>query len=913
MTLSLRLRRCLRCALLSAVCLTVVAGASQFPAPASARKAQAARTAPRSTKAKQRCVAKHATGRRASAGRSRTRGRGRQACVRAVVHRTGSLGTLRRPLEATSLYGGGQASPGGATVREAGTGGSPSPRTGGGSGGKPAGKIPLPVEGGGGVNDPIDPRFLTSLPFGTRSFWLQPWRAYLDTWPASRLLESVGINFNVAPQAADATAQLLGESGFRLARVGINWSALSYEDPASFLPSHLASITARLTALRNHGLRPLIVLDAYSGAPAPEKHVTLKTTASSPAGSQTVNLTSASAAQVVPGKTGFNGLSFGGSPDVLITSVSPTGVAAISRPLQHDLPAGAHGGTTLLYAPFQAPTLSNGSPNPEFQATLAGWLQYVAAVCDEAASIVGPGGFDLEVWNELTFGSQFLNSENYYSPSAEGRARTAPSSAVNAAGAARGDGSPAQAAGSQGEATAPGPEEVSETEYLSEAGRPEGEYATEGTPEVEEGPESEGAVDESNEVEATAGRAAKSHKFVVNGEVHKALLGATVAYVRNPANGISPAVGITDGFASQTPFPSGAAAPVGLTALSKHPYVGARSFPAELREGHIVSLDAQGLRDSPKGVFAPLFVPQYQSLLPEYTLAGVSTETMIRDLAPFTTKVYGFPHGRAVGPPGGSPVQKWITEYNLSLGGKAAVVGPDGVTPQSGGSATLSTADKAHAHAKALLRSLVAMVSKGISREYFFAAAPGSLSLINEAFFSALEAHPGTYPGSQLGGETMDGFRNLLARFQGPGPAGEARQLTLSSIAQEGDHAQFTGDGTTAHPSLYDRDVLAVFPFQASPTRYVIPVYVMTRDLLTLYQPGASPNDIGRFDLPDENFRITLGNLPETGSPPSVSAYDPLRDRSTPARLLSREGSSAVFEVAATDYPRLLSVDYAGS
>ncbi len=35
-----------------------------------------------------------------------------------------------------------------------------------------------------------------------------------------------------------------------------------------------------------------------------------------------------------------------------------------------------------------------------------------------------------------------------------------------------------------------------------------------------------------------------------------------------------------------------------------------------------------------------------------------------------------------------------------------------------------------------------------------------------------------------------------------------------------------------------------------------------------------------RFDLPAERFRITLGNLPESAAPPSVSAYDPLLDES---------------------------------
>ncbi len=81
-------------------------------------------------------------------------------------------------------------------------------------------------------------------------------------------------------------------------------------------------------------------------------------------------------------------------------------------------------------------------------------------------------------------------------------------------------------------------------------------------------------------------------------EVTKALLDATVAYVRDPANGISPGVGITDGFASQTPFPSGARTP-GLTALSKHLYVGAKIFPADFRVGHgNVPLNALGERDT---------------------------------------------------------------------------------------------------------------------------------------------------------------------------------------------------------------------------------------------------------------------------------------------------------------------------
>jgi hypothetical protein len=724
------------------------------------------------------------------------------------------------------------------------------------------------------VSDPIDRKYLTEAPFGTSSFWIQPWRAYLDTWPASRLSDSLGINFNVKPTGSRAVARLLHDDGFKLARVEIPWGSLSYDEPTRF--TRESAIGTRLAALHDYGLRPLILLNANSGRPCPARKIALDTVSPAPAGAMSVKLSPASAAEVVPGRSGFNPGAFrslahgngpGGAsarthtkltraerrarraavkagvvpivpqstPSVLVVKVSASDVATLSKPLPGALAAGTHQGTTLLYAPFGSPKLANGFPNPAFRATLAGWLSYVSTVSKEAQSIFGPGGYDLEIWNELDSGSQFLNSEHYYSP---------------------------------------------------------------GTEQVGSG--------NGSEAKSSSGVMGKGR---VTKAVIKALLDETVAYVRNPANGISPSVGITDGFASQSPFPSGVGGPVGLTALSKHPYVSQQSYPADYSFKNIVPLNALGGRDILKNSQTPLFTPTYESLFPEITLTATHTETLIRDIAPFTTNIYDYPHGRNVAPPGGNPVQEWVTEYNLSTG-KAPIMGPDEVTPQTGSPATLTPADKAHFHAKVALRSLVADVSKGIGREYFYAAAPGGFSLIGENFFSALESHPDAYPGDGLGGETMTGLHNMLAQFQGPGPNGAPTQLKLLSIAQDGNHAQFTGDGTTAHPDLYDRDVLAVFPFQSSPTRFVIPVYVMTRNLLTLYDPNAPQNDITRFDLPNQTFKITLSNLPQTTNPPTISAYDPLHNTTTPAQLTSRQGNTATIEIAATDYPRTLTINY---
>jgi hypothetical protein len=661
---------------------------------------------------------------------------------------------------------------------------------------------------GGVLSDPIDSRYLTDVPFGRRSFWTQPWRAYLDTWPASRLLNAVGINFNVMPSEADGVARLLQSSGFRLARIELSWNLLSYDDPSRFADPD--GVRRRLLAMREHGLRPLILLNANSGGPTPAREVNLTTTNKAPAGARVVSLDSASAAAVVPGRTGFDALSFGGSPDVLIESIDADGVATLSRPLPTGLAAGPHPGATLRYAPFGPPRLSDGRPNPAFQETLAGWLRYVSTVCAEADAVFGSGGYDLEIWNELSFGSEFLSEANYYSPARDGG----------------------------------------------------------------------------------------------SGSVSETLLEKTVAFVRDPANGIADGVGISDGFASQTPFAAAGSVPVGTTALSKHLYRGPQYFPRNAVVNSIRPLDALGASDSTtsKAPYKPKFTPSFASALPEYFLTAIQTETVARDLAPFATEIYGTPHGRAVGPPGSAPVQTWMTEYNLNTN----TLFPLGVENPDRYIGTASAGEKERLQAVIALRSLVSMTAKGMSRVYFYAAAHSDgYSLVSDRFMTALNAAPGTYPGDSLGGETMDALRRLLARFRGPGPDGPARRLELRSIAQEGNHAQFAGDGSAAHPDLYDRELLAVFPFQSSPTSFVIPVYVMTPNLTTVY-PGSG----SRFDLPDENFRITLGNLPETAEPPTVAAYDPMRDSETPARLVSRQGDRAVFEVAATNYPRLLTIEY---
>ena len=628
-------------AIATAVTLMAIVSGLLLGGPASAATHRRSHTALRRSTVK-RCPATRArsTGRTARAARKAHGARTVKSCAPKKTHsgrgtNTGGLPGNWRPVVSSPLAPGSS---------EAHTEESPArPRHKGAPG---SGLGGLPQEEGDVLTDPIDSRFLTKDPFGASSFWIQPWRAYLDTWPSSTLLSSLGINFNVGVAQAEAVAQLLQDSGFTLARREIPWGALSYEDPSEF--NNEPKIAKILGALHNHGLRPLILLNANSGQPAPAKPITLTTVTPAYPGAMTVRLDQASAAEVVPGKTGFDELTWGTGPDVLVTAVDGEGLATLSRPLRVTLPAGKHRAMTLRYAPFQNPKLANGEPNPVFQETLQGWLGYVATVNREATKIFGPGGYDLEVWNELTFGSQFLNSEHYYQPA---DARTIETEAR---------------AEAQDEALAP---EDAETESSPEARADtqtldglEEEDAPEAA-EAEEGEESEeGQASASASGRPFAGEPSEEGperkdltKAIINDKVTKAvthtLLKETVAFLRNPANGISANVGISDGFASQTPFPSGALAPLGMTALSKHLYNGAKQFPAAYREKRIKPLDAFGFRDTEGGRgFKPLFVPEFQSLFPEYFLTALPTETLVRDIAPITTEIYGLKHGREVGP-----------------------------------------------------------------------------------------------------------------------------------------------------------------------------------------------------------------------------------------------------------------------
>jgi hypothetical protein len=658
-----------------------------------------------------------------------------------------------------------------------------------------------PSASAGVLAKPIDPAQQTRVAFGQRSHWLQPWRGYLDTPPATQLQNAIGINFNVSPGEAPATAELLGRSGFRRARVEFGWDEMDFSDPSRLTdPNHLKWYLQPLKA--NH-IRPLILLNAHQGKPGPRRTFDAVTTAGASAGSRWVQLDPATAAAVVPNKTGFDSQDPWRAADVIITEVLPGGLAKLSRPLPHDLPAGHHQATTLRYAPFGPPRLKNGQPNPMFEETMAGWLAYVGAVTREAKRIMGGQGFDVEVWNELSFGSDFLFQQRYYEPARE-----------------------------------------------------EGESSQ---------------IDE--------------------------ILKRTVSWVRDPRNGVS-GIGVGNGFANQTPWESGANSPRGLTAIDRHPYYGMRHFPQDQAFDDVMPLDANGgwdfdesgTRVAGGGIRRDHFVPRYDSFFPEYILSAIQTENFIRDVSPITTDLRGTAHGRRTHPAGGKPPEVWITEANLDTG-----VIPEG---------RLTPGDAGHLLAKSALRYYTAYANKGFKAVDLYAAQGWEWALVSDAFFTAIKRGRGAYPGAGLGGDTPTAVRRMTATLKGAKHLKRTRPLSLLRISDRHNHKQFSGDGTKAHPPLYDRDVLAFLPFQVSRHKFVASTYVMTRNMAKLYKPRAPRTDKSRFDLPAERFQLRIGGF--SSSRVRVKATDPLTGRSVPARARSLGGGRIAVSVPLTDSPRML-------
>ena len=202
--------------------------------------------------------------------------------------------------------------------------------------------------------------------------------------------------------------ETLAAAGVRTARIEIPWGEVDYETEGRL--EHDDNIRAMLAGCRRAGLRPLILLNAHHGRPTPLRFGRTRLIAGAETGAKDIQVVST--AGIMAGRTGPYGLSGDRCPEMFFSHVDGH-ILRLSRPLPTTLAAGAEiKFATLRYQPFSTP----GTPRND--ATVAGWLRYVDLIAGVVAASLGTcnmpdRGFDLEIWNELTFGSDFLDLANY--------------------------------------------------------------------------------------------------------------------------------------------------------------------------------------------------------------------------------------------------------------------------------------------------------------------------------------------------------------------------------------------------------------------------------------------------------------------------------------------------------------------
>jgi hypothetical protein len=348
------------------------------------------------------------------------------------------------------------------------------------------------------------------------------------------------------------------------------------------------------------------------------------------------------------------------------------------------------------------------------------------------------------------------------------------------------------------------------------------------------------------------------------------------------------------------PWVSGTTVPSGTAAIDKHPYPPQLSFPGSIVDsGHNTQVNALGQtkqKAEADGSRSLAFRPSYRVFMPEYYLTGIQTETLMRDLSSFTTSIQGTPHGALTRPaPNATPPVMWISEIGMN-GGEAEDWG-------------LPASDVPEMQAKAALRFFTAYGSEGVKAIDLFAVNGGpEWRLASKAFLDAVNSDPSQYPAGSVGqgGIVMKAVSRFVATLRGAQPIPSPRQLSLLSIASDNDHdVQFAGNGTSGSPSLYNRDVLAFFPFQVSEYKFVSAVYVMSSNLAHKYTNDPAPGQTP-YDMPPEAFRVTIGNV--KGEMVRASLYDPLTGARDPARIVVRERNRVTIQLNATDSPRLLTL-----
>ncbi|NQT54107.1 hypothetical protein HQ576_18775, partial [bacterium] len=211
----------------------------------------------------------------------------------------------------------------------------------------------------------------------------------------------------------DAQLDLLAHAGIRCLR----WEQPfgTYDpDTRSIARGSQARYRELLRACKKHGIAPIILMNAHHGVPCKMKTWERRVMADAPKGARELLLDSVDGLR--PVHSGTNGLTGYWAGEVLFTAIDTERKAVqLSKPLPKAFTKGDKIGVVDLY---YLPLHPVGTP--EFDHTAGGWVDYARSLCQiaKAEGVL----IELEMWNELSFGSHFAGGHgiNAYWP---GRAK----------------------------------------------------------------------------------------------------------------------------------------------------------------------------------------------------------------------------------------------------------------------------------------------------------------------------------------------------------------------------------------------------------------------------------------------------------------------------------------------------------
>ena len=710
------------------------------------------------------------------------------------------------------------------------------------------------------LDRPYEDHLQAYIPFGSISYFLEPWRAYMDTWPASHFIGSMGVNMNTDPSEMDAVMQLLDEAGIRKFRTEMGWGNMDWNDQMN--PNQRASFIAELKLAKKHHLRPMILLNAHHAAPGPTRDVAVQFTADAKKGDRVLKVRPVDVAKIHVGYTGPWDVADYCSANPLITAVKPDGTCTLSQGLFQDLKAGPYNLRELKYLPLHGSDLkgadaeANRALDAASTAMRIGWSKYVNQVCDVAMEGLGTkgqpdAGFDVEVWNEQTFGSNSLDLGNYYNPRLLfGK-----------------------------------PPTYDTTRPVGPGMRPDA-------------------------------------KTNFHAEGCMVLLGWTVDLVR--ARPELAHVMVDDGLGNQWPWNTSADAWPGQDAYSRHYYTGGHVdiSPATVRNdwctfdglGHMDGKRPEHPRDWGDIVPNTAFAPTVRVGLPEFCHTGFKTESLTRDVLPDVR--WGgdseYKHGRYTHNGDFHTMELWQTEVNYDRS-------------QFFGDLQKSTGtrqDDPRAYAldsfiagKMTLRQYLFHNHKGLRDLFIFATSGGTyqFGFFEPPFDQALAAAKGQLTGGvrkQVPGY-MTGLGWIEKQMESGEPIAATRPLRVDELWEYKPRLMYAGDGTPAHPNQWYRDWFSFMPYQLTAKKYLIPYYVVTVNALASFQPNKGPLDPQRYQMPDQDYEVTIGNCNGLGA--HVSVYDPMTNQPVPVQVVAGKSSATQLTVRlkTTDYPRCLTVEEA--